>query len=217
MCSTTNVSATAIANIADSDAATRAKALLDVIGLIGTAASALAVIRTKVIDDSPTAQSTKDLDTVISSLVVTKEAARQATARVSPVPYLLKGYDYRAPLDHATFLRDKPPPFSKFEDKWKLRCFLKHSKKSKNFSRLLESPLQSSRQPKNRKQSERANVVPMDAEYYQENRKDEEIGSLLNGCPPYPHKRWIRKRLSRPWTSWRVRGRHRNLSPRSLT
>ena len=189
------MSATAITNIVEPDAATQAKALLDVLSLIGTAASALAVIRTKVADGSPTVQNIKHLDTVISSLVLIKAAAREATARVSPVPYLLRAYDMRAPLDHATFLRDNPPPFSKSEDMWKLQCFLKHSKKSKPLSRLLESPLKSSRQPKTRKQPERAHVVPTDAEYYQERRKDEEIGSLLNGCPPYPHKSWTKEAL----------------------
>ena len=110
------MSAAAITNIVDSDATTRAKALLDVICLVGTAASALAAIQTKVADGPPTAQNIKHLDTVISSLVLIKDVAREATVRVSPVPYLLRAYDVRAPLDHATFLRDNPPPFSKSDD-----------------------------------------------------------------------------------------------------
>ena len=105
------MSATAITNIVNLDAATRAKALFYVIGLVRTAAPALTIIRTKVVDGSPTTQSVKDLDIVISSLFLIKDATRQATARVSLVPYLLRAYDMRAPLDEATFLRD-PPPFT---------------------------------------------------------------------------------------------------------
>ena len=80
---------TAMANIVDLDATTQANALLDVIALIGIATSALAVIRIKVAEGSPAAQSIKHLNTVISSLILIEEAARQASARVSPVPYLL--------------------------------------------------------------------------------------------------------------------------------
>ena len=35
----------------------------------------------------------------------------------------------------------------------------------------------------------------MDAEYYQEKRKDEDIRSLLSGCPPYPYKSWTKEAL----------------------
>ena len=35
----------------------------------------------------------------------------------------------------------------------------------------------------------------MNAACYQDKRKDEEIRSLPNSCPPYPHKRWTKEAL----------------------
>ena len=68
--------------------------------------------------------------------------------------------------------------------------------KSKNISCLLESPFKSSRQPEIRKQPGGQTSFPlMLSTTYQETRKGEEIGSLLNGCPPYPHKRWTKEAL----------------------
>ena len=179
--------------IVDADAAKNARALLDVVSLAGTAASALCDIKTKMVSGaSPTQKDVRDLETVISSLRFMTEGARRATAKVSPVPYLLRAYDFRARHEQECFLKEHPPPPSTSLAMWKLSHYVKHASKQQRFRvPLTELPSKSVAKSPTKRQSTRKVVVSPD-----ERKKVAAVTTLLKGRPPYPLKAWTKESLA---------------------
>ena len=107
----------------NSDAAKKAKALLDTISVAGVAATALKLIKDKFVEGSqPAASDARDLETIINALNQLEKVGRHQTAKVSPVSHLLCAYDMRRPLDVANFERENPRPKSTSDELWKLKC-----------------------------------------------------------------------------------------------
>lgn len=108
------------------DVAKKAKILLGVLFIVGTAATDLTVVKDKIVSGAPPSRrDVTDLNVIISSMNILVNRERTAAEKVSPVPRLLRAYNIRIKSSEEKVLcpSTKTKPQSLSDEMWTLKCF----------------------------------------------------------------------------------------------